>query len=97
MLLELADHDGDVDRAVELLASGKYPEYGAVIDRLRAAGRPDEAIGWMDRAVAEGRVSGRMGGTESWLDSSHRCGHLSFAGPRCRRLGGSSVGVRAAT
>jgi hypothetical protein len=68
MLLELADHDGDVDRAVELLATGKHPQYGAVIDRLRAAGRHEDAVGWMDRAVAEGRVSGHMGGTEFWLD-----------------------------
>ncbi len=68
MLLELADHDGDVDRAVELLAAGEHPRYGSIIDRLRAVGREEEAIGWMDRAVAEGRVSGYMGGNEYWLD-----------------------------
>ena len=68
MLLELADHDGDVDRAVELLTTRDHPQYGAVIDRLRAAGRDEEAIEWMDRAVAAGRVSGRMGGDEVWLD-----------------------------
>jgi uncharacterized Zn finger protein len=68
MLLELADHDGDVDRAVELLSTQQYPQFGAVIDRLRAAGRDEEAIEWMDRAVAEGRVSGHMGGTDAWLD-----------------------------
>ena len=68
MLLELADHDGDIDRAVELLTTRDHPQYGAVIDRLRAVGRDEEAIEWMDRAVAAGRVSGRMGGDEVWLD-----------------------------
>ena len=68
MLLELADHDGDIDRAVELLTTREHPQYGAVIDRLRAVGRAEEAIEWMDRAVAAGRVSGRTGGNEVWLD-----------------------------
>jgi uncharacterized Zn finger protein len=68
MMLELADHDGDIDRAVELLTTRDHPQYGAVIDRLRAVGRDEEAIEWMDRAVAAGRVSGRMGGDEVWLD-----------------------------
>ena len=57
MLLELADHDGDVDRAVHLLSRREHPEYGAIVDRLRAAGRTDDAVAWIDRAVAEGRVS----------------------------------------
>ena len=33
MLLELADHDGDVDRAVHLLAQREHPQYGAIVDR----------------------------------------------------------------
>jgi uncharacterized Zn finger protein len=68
MLLELADHDKDVDRAIELLSTGEHPQYGAVIFRLRAVGRDEEANEWMDRAVAAGRVSGHMGGTDFWLD-----------------------------
>ena len=68
MLLELADHDKDVDRAVELLSTREHPQYGAIIDRLRAAGRDEEAIEWMDRAVAAGRVSGHLGGNDFWLD-----------------------------
>jgi hypothetical protein len=69
MLLELADHDGDVDRAVELLTRREHPEYGAIVQRLRAAGRDTEAVAWLDQGVAAGRVSGGPGGrNEFWLD-----------------------------
>ena len=69
MLLELADHDGDVDRAVELLTRREHPEYGAIVQRLRAAGRDTEAVAWLDLGVAAGRVSGGPGGrNEFWLD-----------------------------
>lgn len=61
MLLELADHDGDVDRAVALLQSGERPEYGAIIERLLAAGRRPEAIEFVDRAVADRRLHSRAG------------------------------------
>ncbi len=57
MLLELADHDGDVDRAVELLRRGEQPEYGAIVERLERAGRQREAMATIDRAVDEGRLS----------------------------------------
>jgi uncharacterized Zn finger protein len=67
MVLELADHDGDVDRAVDLLSRRYPPQFGAIVDRLRAAGRADEAVGWIDRAVTEGRVSSRGGGNDFWL------------------------------
>lgn len=67
MLLELADHDGDVDRAVELLNEREHPQYGAIIARLREAGRDDEVVNWIDRAVVEGRVSGQSGGNDYWL------------------------------
>ena len=68
MLLELADHDGDVDRAVDLLSEREHPEYGSIVNRLREAGRADAAVAWIDRGVAAGRVSGQMGGNEFWLD-----------------------------
>jgi hypothetical protein len=70
MLLELADHDGDVDRAIEILTAGEHPSFGAVIERLRGAGRHSEVIGWIDRAVAADRVSGHTGGQGNgyWLD-----------------------------
>ncbi len=71
MLLELADHDGDVERAVHLLSQREHPQYGAIIDRLRAAGRTEDAVTWIDRAVAEGRVSSRGGGNEYWLSADH--------------------------
>ncbi|MEO3761047.1 DUF6880 family protein [Mycobacterium sp. B14F4] len=71
MLLELADHDGDVDRAVHLLAQGEHPQYGAIVDRLRAAGHTDEAVAWIDRAVADGRFSSHGGGNEFWLSPDH--------------------------
>lgn len=67
MLLELADHDGDVDLAIDLLSQGEHPQYGAIVDRLRAAGRTDDAVAWIDRAVAEGRVSSHGGGNAYWL------------------------------
>ena len=72
MMLELADHDGDVDAAIALLT--RDPErlaYGDVINRLLAAGREDDAVAWTDRAVAAGRLS-TIGGygrrNEYWLD-----------------------------
>ena len=67
MLLELADHDGDVDRAVHLLAQREHPQYGAIVDRLRAAGRTEDAVAWIDRAVADGRISSHGGGNAYWL------------------------------
>lgn len=67
MLLELADHDGDLDRAVDLLSQGDHPQYGAIVARLRAAGRTDDAVAWIDRAVAEGRISSYGGGNQYWL------------------------------
>jgi hypothetical protein len=71
MLLELADHDGDVDGAVHLLSQREHPEYGAIVDRLGAAGRTDEAVAWIDRAVAEGRVSSHGGGNNYWLSPDY--------------------------
>jgi SWIM zinc finger len=57
-LLELADHDGDIDRAIELLSSDSvHAAYGSIICRLLTAGRRLEAVDWLDRAVAAGRIS----------------------------------------
>lgn len=70
MLLELADHDGDVDRAIELLNEREHPQYGSIIARLREAGRDDEVVSWIDRAVAEGRASSQGGGNDYWLSPS---------------------------
>lgn len=70
MLLELADHDGDVDRAIELLDEREHPQFGQIIARLRAAGRDDEVTEWIDRAVADGRVGGPGGGNDYWLSPS---------------------------
>jgi hypothetical protein len=69
-LLELADHDGDVDRAVDLLIDRERPQYGALIVRLRAAGRDDEVVNWTDRAVAEWLARGEGGGNGYWLSAS---------------------------
>jgi uncharacterized Zn finger protein len=72
MLLELADHDGDVDRAVHLLVQREeHPQYGAIVDRLRAAGRADDAVTWIDRAVVDGRISSHGGGNQYWLSPEH--------------------------
>lgn len=70
MLLELADHDGDVDRAVDLLSEREHPQYGAIIARLQETGRDDEVVNWIDRAVAEGRASSHGGGNGYWLSPS---------------------------
>jgi hypothetical protein len=70
MLLELADHDADVDRAVDLLNDREHPQFGAIIARLRAAGRDEEAVTWIDRAVADGRTSSHGGGNSYWLNPS---------------------------
>lgn len=67
MLLELADLDGDVDRAVELLSRGEHPRYAAIIERLVAAGRRDEALARLDRAVAESRIGAP--GPDPWRDT----------------------------
>ena len=56
--MELADADGDVDRAVGLLG-GEDPRYASIVERLLAAGRGEEAMAWLDRAVAAGRVGRR--------------------------------------
>ena len=56
--VELADADGDVDRAVGLLG-GEDPRYASIVERLLAAGRGEEAMAWLDRAVAAGRVGRR--------------------------------------
>ena len=58
MLLELADHDNDVDRAIVLLSGGARPQYAAMIERLLAAGRRREAMACLDRAVADSQVMG---------------------------------------
>ncbi len=68
MILELADHDGDLDQAIHLLSQGEHPQYGAIVDRLRAAGRDDDVVAWIDRAVTEGRISSHGGGNEYWLN-----------------------------
>ena len=67
MLLELADLDGDVDRAVELLSREEHPRYAAIIERLVAAGRRDEALARLDRAVAESRIDAP--GPDPWRDT----------------------------
>ena len=56
--VELADADGDVDRAVRLLG-GEDPRYASIVERLLGAGRGEEAMAWLDRAVAAGRVGRR--------------------------------------
>lgn len=56
--VELADHDGDVDAAVALLSDGESVDHGGIVKRLRAAGRSEEMLRWLDRAVADGKVRG---------------------------------------
>lgn len=76
MRLELADHDEDVDVAVKVLSEEDRPQYAAIVDRLRMAGRFDEVTTWVDRAVEAGAVSRRMmpGGRSHWLDPDEVAG-----------------------
>jgi hypothetical protein len=78
MQLELADHDEDVDRAIEILSSGEHPAYGEIITRLGEAGRDQEVVAWIDRAVSEKRVAGHS--NEYWLSDD-------FVAETYRRLG----------
>ncbi len=68
MLLELADHDGDVDSAVALLSRTDHPYYGEIVKRLHTVGRQSEILDWLDRAVAQGSV-----------DFTWRAGHSIIA------------------
>lgn len=68
--LELADHDGDLDLAVSILSEdAEHRAYGDIVGRLLAAGRGDEALQWLERAAAAGRVSGHAGqdGNDFWV------------------------------
>lgn len=56
MSLELADRDGDVDRAIELLQRDGRTPFTPIIERLRAADRANDALAWLDRGVREGMV-----------------------------------------
>lgn len=67
MLLELADHDGDTDRAVALLSREGHVQYGAIVTRLRQAGRDQEAVEWIDRGVGEGRLGLQGETNDFWL------------------------------
>ena len=49
------------------LAQREHPQYGAIVDRLRAAGRTEDAVAWIDRAVADGRITSHGGGNAYWL------------------------------
>lgn len=55
MMLELADHDEDVDQAVEVLALGPRKDYQGIIERLKRAGRDREAMSYLDQAVDQYR------------------------------------------
>lgn len=80
MLLELADHDGDVDRAIELLSQGRRGvSYGAIIERLHAAGRESEVLLWTDRAIADGRIAADDG-NEYWLGARTVADRYAAAG-----------------
>lgn len=63
--LELADHDGDVDRAIEILTAGETPDFPKIINRLRDAGREREAMAWLDRAIDAGRIEATIHGQRS--------------------------------
>ena len=69
--VELADADGDVDRAVGLLG-GEDPRYASIVERLLEAGRDEEAMAWLDRAVAAGCVGRRLWNPPENSDSVRR-------------------------
>lgn len=58
-LVELADHDHDLERAITLLSTeAEHTAWAAIIRRLRDADRVPEEVEWLDRALA-GRRLGR--------------------------------------
>jgi uncharacterized Zn finger protein len=68
--LELLDHDGDLDAAIHLLSEDpERTAYGDIVERLSTADRDTDAVAWLDRAVAAGRVSGRPGAARNdyWI------------------------------
>jgi hypothetical protein len=71
MLLELADHDGDVDWAIEILAKNTYPGYGGIVLRLAGAGRAEEACDWARKAVEADRLASDpyLINSDSWVDA----------------------------
>jgi len=78
--IELADHRGDVDGAIAILAAGEPPAYAAVVRRLRELGRDAEVLDWMQRGVRDGRVSSRGVGGDHWLDASDVAATMAAAG-----------------
>jgi hypothetical protein len=60
--LELADYDGDLNGAIGILSEDpERIEYGSIVERLLKADRQSEAVKWLDRAVAAGRLAGHFG------------------------------------
>ena len=80
MLLELADYDGDLDGAIALLARGPSPQFAQIIARLRAASRDDDALQWLDRAVAAEAVTARCPSRSCWVGAVDAVEHLREAG-----------------
>jgi len=68
MLLELADHDDDLDRAIQILSTEDHVQYGAIVERLRAAGRQNEMYEWIDRAAAAGNITEYPGPNDYFLE-----------------------------
>jgi hypothetical protein len=69
-LLELADHDNDLEAALILLSQDpEHTHYGEIIERLVRAERPGDVLAWLDRAVGAGRLSGHAGsrGNDFWV------------------------------
>lgn len=50
-----------------MLSEREHVQYGAIVKRLSAVGRSDEAVTWIDRAVADGRVTSYGAGKDYWL------------------------------
>ena len=70
MGLELADRDGDIDRAIELLQRDDRTPFTPIIERLRAADRTDDALAWLDGGVREGRVGAGPYGSKYGIAAS---------------------------
>ena len=83
MMLELADHDQDLDRAITLLsARPDRTQYGQIIDRLHAADRPEEAVRWLDAAIDAGRIADHpSGGNDFWI-TPRRAAEIYLASDR---------------
>ncbi|KAB1640567.1 hypothetical protein [Gulosibacter chungangensis] len=84
-LLELADHDQDLDAAIAALSQYEYVYYREIVVRLRDAGRIQESLEWIDRAIANDRLTVRDPNAH-WLGIDETADWLTADGQQDRAM-----------